>query len=246
MWAAPRTTRRRASPITAPGADDRFVMVTDNDGGHWDFEPALSARELHEIRPSSWSGPRAATPAGAKVPAQARLAVVLSPSVRCAALAGFVAEAHRTLRASRTPSRRLRTVPCPCGDPSSPTSPSGIVAHEPLSPKPERPCRRQPVNPVAVGPARRAGRCRPMAASRPSASGHSRADKQQPRPGRISLTWAFAVERVTGIEPALSAWEADVLPLNYTRKRPYCTRSPGVVAGPPRRTAPTGLRTGNR
>ena len=26
-----------------------------------------------------------------------------------------------------------------------------------------------------------------------------------------------AVERVTGIEPALSAWEADVLPLNYTR-----------------------------
>ena len=27
----------------------------------------------------------------------------------------------------------------------------------------------------------------------------------------------FTVERVTGIEPALSAWEADVLPLNYTR-----------------------------
>jgi hypothetical protein len=26
-----------------------------------------------------------------------------------------------------------------------------------------------------------------------------------------------AVERVTGIEPAFSAWEADVLPLNYTR-----------------------------
>jgi hypothetical protein len=25
-------------------------------------------------------------------------------------------------------------------------------------------------------------------------------------------------ERVTGIEPALSAWEADVLPLNYTRR----------------------------
>ena len=31
------------------------------------------------------------------------------------------------------------------------------------------------------------------------------------------LTWAFILERVTGIEPALSAWEADVLPLNYTR-----------------------------
>jgi hypothetical protein len=27
------------------------------------------------------------------------------------------------------------------------------------------------------------------------------------------------VERVTRIELALSAWEADVLPLNYTRKR---------------------------
>jgi hypothetical protein len=35
--------------------------------------------------------------------------------------------------------------------------------------------------------------------------------------GKTSLSWCFAVERVTGIEPALSAWEADVLPLNYTR-----------------------------
>jgi hypothetical protein len=35
-----------------------------------------------------------------------------------------------------------------------------------------------------------------------------------------ALTWAFAVERVTRIELALSAWEADVLPLNYTRARP--------------------------
>ena len=26
------------------------------------------------------------------------------------------------------------------------------------------------------------------------------------------------MERVTGIEPAFSAWEADVLPLNYTRQ----------------------------
>ncbi len=31
------------------------------------------------------------------------------------------------------------------------------------------------------------------------------------------LTWRFALERVTRIELALSAWEADVLPLNYTR-----------------------------
>ena len=34
------------------------------------------------------------------------------------------------------------------------------------------------------------------------------------------------VERVTGIEPALSAWEADVLPLNYTRR----CRAPPIMA----------------
>jgi hypothetical protein len=41
-----------------------------------------------------------------------------------------------------------------------------------------------------------------------------------------------SLERVTGIEPALSAWEADVLPLNYTRerRRPYL-RAP-VCGGP--------------
>ena len=32
------------------------------------------------------------------------------------------------------------------------------------------------------------------------------------------MTCAFVGERVTGIEPAFSAWEADVLPLNYTRE----------------------------
>ena len=35
-------------------------------------------------------------------------------------------------------------------------------------------------------------------------------------------------ERVTGIEPALSAWEADVLPLNYTRRRSNPTRRSAV------------------
>ena len=34
----------------------------------------------------------------------------------------------------------------------------------------------------------------------------------------------WSLERVTGIEPALSAWKAGVLPLNYTRLcRGYCT-----------------------
>jgi hypothetical protein len=36
---------------------------------------------------------------------------------------------------------------------------------------------------------------------------------------KASESGAFMLERVTGIEPALSAWEADVLPLNYTRER---------------------------
>jgi hypothetical protein len=39
----------------------------------------------------------------------------------------------------------------------------------------------------------------------------------------------FPVERVTGIEPALSAWEADVLPLNYTRAAPPTRRRPAWV-----------------
>ena len=34
-----------------------------------------------------------------------------------------------------------------------------------------------------------------------------------------AVTWGFGLERVTRIELALSAWEADVLPLNYTRVR---------------------------
>ena len=36
-------------------------------------------------------------------------------------------------------------------------------------------------------------------------------------PRTIALAALSSLERVTGIEPALSAWEADVLPLNYTR-----------------------------
>ncbi len=51
---------------------------------------------------------------------------------------------------------------------------------------------------------------------------------------------AQCVERVTGIEPAFSAWEADVLPLNYTRVSNDPGRSwTGIVAacdpGLPRR-----------
>jgi hypothetical protein len=35
-----------------------------------------------------------------------------------------------------------------------------------------------------------------------------------------TVTWDVWEERATGIEPAFSAWEADVLPLNYARERP--------------------------
>ena len=42
-----------------------------------------------------------------------------------------------------------------------------------------------------------------------------------------------ALERVTRIELALSAWEADVLPLNYTRERP-----PDYLAAALRRYGP--------
>ncbi len=34
----------------------------------------------------------------------------------------------------------------------------------------------------------------------------------------IGFDQDLLTERVTGIEPAFSAWEADVLPLNYTRR----------------------------
>src|SRR5271154_1877641 len=36
---------------------------------------------------------------------------------------------------------------------------------------------------------------------------------------RLSRWPRDVVERVTGIEPALSAWEAEVLPVNYTREQ---------------------------
>src|SRR4051794_6916496 len=46
-------------------------------------------------------------------------------------------------------------------------------------------------------------------------------------PFGLSGNGILDLERVTGIEPALSAWEADVLPLNYTRERAQSYR-PGA------------------
>ncbi len=42
--------------------------------------------------------------------------------------------------------------------------------------------------------------------------------KRQYRCSNINET-ILPMERVTGIGPAYSAWEADVLPLNYTRRK---------------------------
>ncbi len=42
----------------------------------------------------------------------------------------------------------------------------------------------------------------------------------------------MGLERVTGIEPALSAWEAEVLPLNYTRERRPAAMAIGEQAYP--------------
>jgi hypothetical protein len=50
---------------------------------------------------------------------------------------------------------------------------------------------------------------------------------RRPSVRKTSPTWAFTMERMTGIEPALSAWEADVLPLNYIR-RAACRTPQGV------------------
>ena len=46
----------------------------------------------------------------------------------------------------------------------------------------------------------------------------SRHDPSNQKESRSSL---FDLERITGIEPASSAWEADILPMNYIRDCPF-------------------------
>ena len=78
---------------------------------------------------------------------------------------------------------------------------------------------------------------------------HGAASSDTARSGRTATTRARTVmvralglERVTGIEPALSAWEAEVLPLNYTRVapvdvRPRCVRKSNPDSGRLRKSA---------
>ena len=63
---------------------------------------------------------------------------------------------------------------------------------------------------------------------------------------RTVMVRALGLERVTGIEPALSAWEAEVLPLNYTRVapvdvRPRCVRKSNPDSGRLRKSACAGV-----
>ena len=53
-------------------------------------------------------------------------------------------------------------------------------------------------------------------ASRPARTAHESAKRKQVKPFMRS-DLPFFLERVTGIEPASSAWKAEVLPLNHTR-----------------------------
>ena len=50
----------------------------------------------------------------------------------------------------------------------------------------------------------------------------------------MTLNWAFPMERVTGIEPASRAWEALILPLNYTRSSAELSMGGGSAKAPAR------------
>src|SRR4051812_40430116 len=134
-------------PTPAPGrlipTNGRTKALDRADCGASEREvrPRLSAISLAGDGPSGshrqYGGQLAATvtnqrstTADPRVPARAGSAAGLSPSVQRVAPGRFAEATHQTLHASRTPSLRLRTAPCPCGDPSWPTSPYAIVAHE--------------------------------------------------------------------------------------------------------------------
>ena len=62
-----------------------------------------------------------------------------------------------------------------------------------------------------------------------------------PSPGKPLPNWVLRLERMTGIEPALSAWEADVLPLNYIRRLHSGPRRASVRSLPTHRTGTEAL-----
>ena len=58
----------------------------------------------------------------------------------------------------------------------------------------------------------------------------SRHPCRTPQTKKATTSGLLCLERVMGIEPTLAAWEAAVLPLNYTRVLPY-QRFPSLVMG---------------
>ena len=92
----------------------------------------------------------------------------------------------------------------------------------------------------------------PTASNAPGPTGcHPEAASARANQGRATtrartvMVRALGLERVTGIEPALSAWEAEVLPLNYTRVapvdvRPRCVRKSNPDSGRLRKSACAG------
>ena len=65
--------------------------------------------------------------------------------------------------------------------------------------------------------------------------------RKNKRAGSVAIFWPMRrahpnneaqLERVKGIEPSLSAWEAEVLPLNYTRKQEHYPRLALAMASP--------------
>ena len=95
-----------------------------------------------------------------------------------------------------------------------------------------RPCSPVPTASNAPGPTG----CHPEAAS--ARANQGRATTR----ARTVTVRTLRLERVTGIEPALSAWEAEVLPLNYTRVapvdvRPRCVRKSNPDSGRLRKSA---------
>ena len=91
----------------------------------------------------------------------------------------------------------------------------------------------------------------PTASNAPSPTGCHLEATSGAEPGRVTTrartvtVRTLRLERVTGIEPALSAWEAEVLPLNYTRVapvdvRPRCVRKSNPDSGRLRKSACAG------
>jgi hypothetical protein len=90
--------------------------------------------------------------------------------------------------------------------------------------------------------------CRPAAGAGPGKCRAGTGARVSCRYRTSTMSRDITRERATGIEPAFSAWEADVLPLNYARENPanlHAGQTPtGCGAAPPCATGCPGPPTG--